>query len=155
MGAMESQTPPPIPSQPKGNWWTRNWKWFVPTGCLTVLILFAAFIALIVMIVFSAMKSSDVYKEALERAKADPAVTEALGSPIKDGLFVSGSTNVNGASGEAKLAIPIYGPKGKATIYVVAKKSAGQWKDTVLAVEIEKTKRRIDLRKTSERSESL
>jgi hypothetical protein len=120
-----------------------------------VLILFAAFIALIVMIVFSAMKSSDVYKEALERAKADPAVTEALGSPIKDGLFVSGSTNVNGASGEANLAIPIYGPKGKATIYVVAKKSAGQWKDSVLAVEIEKTKRRIDLLKTSERSESL
>ncbi len=152
---MESQTPPPIPFQPKGNWWTRNWKWFVPTGCLTVLILFATFIALIVMIVFSAMKSSDVYKDALERAKAEPAVIEALGSPIKDGMFVSGSTNVNGASGEANLAIPIYGPKGKATIYVVAKKSAGEWKDSVLAVEIEKTKQRIDLLKISERSESL
>jgi len=43
------------------------------------------------VIVFSAIKSTDVYKEALERAKADPAVIEALGSPIKDGFLVSGN----------------------------------------------------------------
>jgi len=29
----------------KGNWWTRNWKWFVPTGCLTILALFLVFVA--------------------------------------------------------------------------------------------------------------
>ena len=29
------------------------------------------------------------------------AVIEALGSPIKEGFFVSGNTNVNGAAGEA------------------------------------------------------
>ncbi len=138
-------TPPPIPSKPAGNWWTRNWKWFVPTGCFTVLILFAAFITLIVMIVFSAMKSSDVYKDALAQAKAEPAVIEALGSPIKDGMFVSGSTNVNGASGEANLAIPIYGPKGEGTLYVVAEKSVGAWKYSSLVVEVKKTKKRIDL----------
>jgi formylmethanofuran dehydrogenase subunit D len=140
------ETPPPsIPSQPTGNWWTRNWKWFVPTGCLTIIILFAAFIGLIVMIVFSTMKSTDVYSDALARAKAEPAVIEALGSPIKDGMFVSGSTNVNGASGEANFAIPIYGPKGEGTLYVVAKKSVGSWNYSNLVVEVTKTKKRIDL----------
>src|SRR5439155_4420578 len=139
------EEPPPIPSQPKGNWWTRNWKWSVPTGCLTVLLLFATFITLIVMIVFSAMKSSDVYKDALKRAKAEPAVIEALGSPIKDGMFVSGSTNVNGASGEANLAIPIYGPKGEGTLYVVAEKSVGAWNYSSLVVVVKKTKKCIDL----------
>jgi Cytochrome oxidase complex assembly protein 1 len=79
------------------------------------------------MIVFSTMKSTDVYSDALARAKAAPAVIEALGLPIKDGMFVSGSTNVNGASGEANLAIPIHGPKGEGTLYVVAKKSVGSW----------------------------
>jgi hypothetical protein len=138
-------SPPPIPSRSRGNWWTRNWKWFVPTGCLTIVILFAAFIGLIVMIVFSAMKSSDVYHDALARAKAEPAVIEALGSPIKDGMFVSGSTNVNGASGKANLAIPIYGPKGEATLYVVAEKSVGAWNYSNLVVEVTKTKKRIDL----------
>ena len=139
------EAPPPLPLQPRGNWWTRNWKWFVPTGCFTVLILFAAFITLIVVIVFSAMKSSDVYKDALKRAKAEPAVIEALGSPIKDGMFVSGRTNVNGASGEANLAIPIYGPKGEGTLYVVAEKSVGAWNYSNLVVEVKKTKNRIDL----------
>jgi Cytochrome oxidase complex assembly protein 1 len=43
-----------------------------------------------------------------------PAVIEALGSPIKEGFFVSGNTNVNGASGEANLSIPISGPREKA-----------------------------------------
>jgi hypothetical protein len=65
------------------------------------------------VIVFSAIKSTDVYKEALARAKADPAVIEALGSPIKDGFLVSGNTNVNGASGESNLTIPISGPSQK------------------------------------------
>lgn len=104
-----------------------------------------AFIALILLIVFGAMKSGDVYKDALAKAKAEPAVIEALGSPIEDGMFVSGSTNVNGASGEANLAIPIHGPKGKGTLYVVAEKSVGHWNYSNLVVEVAGTKQRIDL----------
>ena len=127
------------------NWWKRNWKWFVPLGCFTVVLLFLAFIGLIVVIVFSAMKSTDVYKEALARAKADPAVTEALGSPIKEGFLLSGNTNVNGAAGESNLAIPISGPKGKGTIYVSANKALGQWNYSGLVVEIGETHERIDL----------
>jgi Cytochrome oxidase complex assembly protein 1 len=139
------QAPPPIPPPARGNWWTRNWKWFVPTGCLTILALFLAFIALIAIIVFSAMKSSDVYKDALAKAKAEPAVIEALGSPIQDGMFVSGNTKVDGGSGEANLAIPISGPKGKGTLYVVAIKSVGFWNYSSLVVEVAQTKQRIDL----------
>ena len=129
----------------KSNWWKRNWKWFVPMGCLTMALLFLAFVGSILVVVFSAMKSTDVYKEALARAKADPAVIEALGSPIKDGFLVSGNTNVNGASGESNLAIPISGPKGKGTIYLSANKSLGQWNYSGLVVEVGQTHERIDL----------
>jgi Cytochrome oxidase complex assembly protein 1 len=76
-----------------------------------------------------------------------PAVVEALGSPIKEGFFVSGSTNVNGAAGEANLAIPISGPKGKGTIYVKAGKSLGRWSYSDMVVEIQATRNRIDLLK--------
>ncbi len=137
-----TSSPPPPPTR---NWWSRNWKWLVPSGCLTILLLFAIFVFAIISFAFGIMKSSDVYKDTLVKVSADPAVIEALGSPIKDGLFFSGSTNVNGASGEANLAIPISGPKGKGTIYVVAEKSAGLWNYSILAVEIAKTKERIDL----------
>jgi hypothetical protein len=136
---------PAVSLTPRPNWWTRNWKWFVPVGCFSMLILFVAFVGSIALIVFSAMKSTDVYKEALERAKANSAVIEALGTPIKEGYLVSGNTNMNGASGEANLSIPIFGPNGKGTIYVAANKSLGRWNYTGLIVEIAKTHQQIDL----------
>jgi Cytochrome oxidase complex assembly protein 1 len=138
----------------KTNWWKRNWKWFVPLGCFTVALLFLAFVGSMLVIVFSAMKSTDVYKEALARAKADPAVIEALCMPIKDGFLISGNTNVNGASGESNLAIPISGPKGKGTIYVSANKSLGQWDYSGLIVEVDQTHERIDLLQKSTPSNS-
>jgi hypothetical protein len=142
------------PATPNPSWWTRNWKWFVPLGCFTVALLCLAFVGSILVIVFSAMKSTDVYKDALARAKADPAVIEALGSPIKDGVLVSGNTNVNGAAGESNLSIPISGPKGKGTIYVSAIKSLGRWNYSGLVVEVGQTRERIDLLQGSAPSNS-
>src|SRR5881227_959062 len=107
------QNPPPIPLAPRPNWWKRNWTWFVPVACFSMLVLFVAFVVSIALIVFSAMKSTDVYKGALTRAQAHPSVIEALGSPIKEGFLLSGSTNMNGASGEANLSIPISGQMEK------------------------------------------
>src|SRR4029450_5151665 len=123
------QNPPTVPLTPRPHWWNRNWKWFVPVGCFGTLTLSIAFVGSIALIVFSAIKSTDVYKDALARAETHPFVIEALGSPIKEGFLVSGNTNVNGASGEANLSIPISGPKGKGTIYVARKKSLGNWTD--------------------------
>jgi Cytochrome oxidase complex assembly protein 1 len=107
--------------------------------------LFVVFVGSIVLIVFSAVKSSDVYKDALARAKIHPAVIEALGSPVIEGFLLSGNTNVNGASGEANLSIPVSGPKRKGTIYVAATKSLGRWNYSGLVLEIERTHQRIDL----------
>ena len=126
----------------------------MPLGCFSVALRFLLFIGSILVIVFSAMKSTDVYKEALARAKADPAVIEALGSPIKEGFFLSGNTNVNGAAGESNLAIPISGPKGKGTIYVSANKALGQWNYSALVVEVGQTHERIDLLRKSAPSNS-
>ena len=139
------QNPPTVPLTLRPHWWNRNWKWFVPVGCLGTLPLFIAFVVSIALIVFSAVKATDVYKDALARARVNPSVIEMIGSPIKEGFLVSGNTNVNGASGEANLSIPISGPKGKGTIYVVANKSLGGWNYSGLIVEIEKTHERIDL----------
>ena len=110
-----------------------------------MLLLAVGFIFVIVSIVFGAMKSSDAYKAALAKAKADPRVVNALGSPITDGFFVGGQTNVSGTSGHADMTVPISGPNGKGTIYFVASKFAGQWTFSKLMVEVAKTGQRIDL----------
>ena len=126
----------------------------MPLGCFTVALLFLAFVGSMIVIVFSAMKSTDVYKQAVARARSDPAVIEALGSPIKEAFLLSGNTNVNGASGESNLAIPISGPKGKGTIYVSANKSLGRWIYSGLVVEVGQTHKRIDLLRKSAPSNS-
>src|SRR5438552_6512089 len=116
-----TQPTQPGNTQPqRTGWWGRNWKWFVPTGCLGMLLLVAGFVFFVLFIVFGAMKSSDAYKTALAKAQTDPRVVNALGSPITDGMFVSGKTNVSGSSGHAEITVPISGPKGKGTIYFVA-----------------------------------
>ncbi|PYK61350.1 MAG: hypothetical protein DME43_02630 [Verrucomicrobia bacterium] len=104
-------------------------------GCALMVFFFAT----------SMMKQSEAYKIALARAQANSAVIEAIGSPISQKGIVSGNSNVNGATGEANLSIPLSGPKGKATLYVEAKKSTDIWLFQTMVVKIEKTGERIDL----------
>lgn len=98
---------------PQPGWWSRNWKWFVPTGCLTLILLFRLFIAGIFALVMDSMKSSDAYKQAVAKARANPAVVEKLGTPIVEGYFVTGSFNVHNDTGDADFEIPISGPQGQ------------------------------------------
>lgn len=127
------------------NWWGRNWKWFVPVGCLGTLVLFVCFTALIIFFVFGLIKSSDVYNDAIAKVKTNPSVQEIIGTPIEEGIFISGSIKTSGPSGNASISIPVSGPKGKGTIFVEAEKSAGQWTFSTLVLEIKETKQRIDL----------
>ncbi|MBV9128516.1 MAG: hypothetical protein JO117_10575 [Verrucomicrobia bacterium] len=153
---MPPPPPPSYPPQPPGyyppqpaprrGWWSRNWLWFVPTGCVGLLLLLVAFVLMIVSVVFGAIKSSDAYKTALARAQADPRVIEALGTPILAGWAVTGSVNVNPAGGNADLNIPISGPKGAGAIDAHATKDNGAWNYSKLTVQIKNTGDVIDLR---------
>src|SRR5260370_14691011 len=97
--------PPPLtPQPPRGNWWQRNWTWFVPTGCLTFIALGVLFVVCIVFFVFSVLKSSDAYKTALARAKTDQPIVAALRTPIRDALVPSANTNINSPSAVAHTA---------------------------------------------------
>jgi len=81
----------------------------------------------LVVFIFGAIKSSDIYKGALSRAQNDPRVIAALGSPIKSGFFLSGNVNVNNTNGTADITFPISGPKGKASVHAVGTRDSGGW----------------------------
>jgi hypothetical protein len=132
-------------SAPTSTWFSRNWKWLLPVGILLSLLLFASFIGGILLVVESSFQHSDSYVQALVLARADPQVVEKIGQPLKAGWMASGSINVAGPSGDADISIPISGPKGKGTLHVVAKKSAGQWRFETLQVEVTGAAERIDL----------
>ncbi|HKP03647.1 MAG TPA: cytochrome c oxidase assembly factor Coa1 family protein [Chthoniobacterales bacterium] len=146
-------TPAPQPSpQPAPSWWNRNWKWFVPTGCclgsilaiLLAIVVFGAGIFGIISGVGKILKSSEPYQTALARAKSNEKVVTALGTPIEEG-FPMGSVNTNNDSGDADLSIPVTGPKGKGTIYVVGTRSGGTWTYSKMSVKITGTDEEIDL----------
>jgi hypothetical protein len=58
---------------------------------------------------------------------------------------VLGSINISGTSGNADLAVPLSGPKGKATVYVRARKAMGKWNYNFMQAAIEGSDERIDL----------
>ena len=107
-------------SSPPQSWWQRNWKWVVP-----ILALF--FAGSIVLFVLTLLRHTDVFREAVARAEANPQVRADLGEPIHEGWWISGHVRTTGSSGNAALAIPLKGSRKDGTLYAVAHKSAGRW----------------------------
>lgn len=130
--------------QPKQNWWDRNWKWFVPMGCLSLIIIFGLFIGGIFFGITSMMKDSDAYKESMTAVQNNKLVVEKLGNPIETDGMISGSISTSNNTGECDLQIPLKGPKGKGTLFVIASKR-GKWKYEQMSVYIDKTDEEIDL----------
>jgi TonB family protein len=111
-----------------------------------MILLLLAGVAAIVFFVFSTIKSSDVYRNAVEQAKANPTVVQELGEPIEEGWYVKGSVEESGA-GWASLEIPISGPKRSATIYAEAlrERRGAEWQYTRLEVAIEGIDGRVSI----------
>lgn len=117
----------PVQPQQKGCL-GRNWKWMLPVGCLGLILAGVAVIGGIFLVAMSAMKSSEVYKGALERARSNPKAVAALGGlPIKDGWLVQGNVNFSGGSGTANLQIPVSGPAKSGTIQARATYEGVAW----------------------------
>lgn len=122
---------------PRPGWFGRNWKWVVPLGCLTPLVVCCGGFGLFMTFVFGLIKNTDVYQEALAKAQASPAVNQGIGSPVEAGFMVQGNVQTSNDQGSADFNFPIKGPKGSGTVHVVAKKVNGQWRYEKLQAIIE------------------
>ena len=140
MTTMPTAPPPPPPVVPAATPPPQKssgcLKWGL-IGCGVVIVLFAAFCAVIVFFVFGALKRSDVYKGALQRAQNDPRVIAALGTPIEPGWIVSGNVHFDTNGGNAELNFPISGPKGKAKVHAIATYESSKWNYETLTVKVE------------------
>jgi hypothetical protein len=118
----------------------RNWAVAGVIAWIALIALFAAFF-------FGAMallKGSDVFRDALTKVNANAQAVRLLGTPIEAG-FPMGNISVSGPSGQARLSIPLHGPKGKATLYLEATKQMGVWQFERIQLEIDATGERIDI----------
>jgi len=140
--------PPPAPGQypppaqygyaqpPQPGWFRRNRKWFIPTLIAIVLALIASFVTGLLVFISTVMKSNEPYRHAMALVTRDRGAQAELGKPITAGFFITGNINVSGSSGSADFGIPVKGPLGSGTVYVVAKKSAGRWSYQTLELRV-------------------
>jgi len=135
--------------RPNPGWFGRNWKWFVPTGCLTVLLLCAlvlfGLIGLGIKGVSGLMSGSEPVRHAMQLAQANAEVKAALGEPLETGMGFQGSLNTHNDSGSADLSLPITGPKGSGRLYVKGSREADRWTYRLIEVAIDGSEQRIDL----------
>lgn len=100
-------------------WFSRNWKWAVPTGgCLLIIVLFVSFAGTLIWGITSMMSDSQAYIDAMGKAQTNTTVIERIGEPIETNGMINGNINYSNGYGHAALTIPIKGPKGEATISV-------------------------------------
>ncbi|MFK3648486.1 cytochrome c oxidase assembly factor Coa1 family protein [Lysobacter enzymogenes] len=135
--------------RPNPGWFGRNWKWLVPTGCLTVLLLFALVLAGLIGLgvkgVSGLMSGSEPVRHALALAKAHPEVQAAFGEPLETGMGFQGSLTTHNDSGSADLSVPIKGPKGSGRLYVKGEREADRWTYRLIEIAVDGSERRIDL----------
>ena|ERR1700742_4479873 len=128
--------PPAIVRQP--SWFSRNWKWFLPTVILGPLLLITLFIGGIFAFVSGLMKSSEPYHRALAAAENNPQVVRELGEPLEPGFWsLSGSINETNSTGDAEITIPLKGKLRQGKVHVVAKESGGVWTYQTMDISID------------------
>jgi hypothetical protein len=120
---------------PRRGWWSRNWKWVVPVGCLGTLATCGCLVAVIFGAVFGAIKNTGAYTEAVAIAVNDSEVQAVLGTQIETSL-PQGSVNSSNGSTRAELSIPLDGSKADGVLRVEAVDSGGGWDYSVLRVEV-------------------
>lgn len=113
--------------EPRKSWWQRNWKWFVPTGCLTLIVLFIVFLVIMFFTVTAMIKESTPYVDAYEAATTNSYVIEKLGEPIEQSALIEGQVSVSDLEGDADLRIPLKGPKGEGILHVIGTKTGETW----------------------------
>lgn len=128
----------PLPPQPKK---TSPGKIvaFVGCGCLGLILLIVAGVAVLFFGVTGAIKKSTPYEETLALVQSHPQAIEVMGEPIKAGSWFSGNISINNGVGEASMSIPLSGPKGSGTMHVDANKPAGSqsWNYTRRELQLE------------------
>ncbi|MCB1229414.1 MAG: hypothetical protein KDN19_04070 [Verrucomicrobiae bacterium] len=117
----------------------------VGCGCLALIGAVAAIVAVVIGGAFGMIKKSDPYSESLNRIQNSAAVTEALGSPVEPGFFVTGNISLENQNGSAQINYSVSGPKGKGHVNVIGDKQGGIWHYSQIQLTVGETGETINL----------
>jgi Cytochrome oxidase complex assembly protein 1 len=134
------QTNPPSSSQ----WWQRNWLWAVPVGCCGCGCLTIGFVMLLgtgglvslAIALFQASGAYQTYQMAAAQVEQDPAVIDALGTPVAAGWVSNMQSHEDNGAGHACLRFGVSGSQTSGTAYVEAQGKPGAWNVHQLRVSV-------------------
>jgi hypothetical protein len=126
---MSIATSPNTATPTTRGWFRRNWKWFIPSMLLTVVLLGAIALFGYFQIRSYGYRANPAYQAALAAVQESPRAQERLGQPIVDsdwfpqGLIDTG----DGTLGEALFNFTVSGPKASAEVATQGRMVDGQW----------------------------
>lgn len=134
------ETMPESGMAPRPSWWSRNWKWAAPAGCLA---LFSCGCLGFVLLGLgaagagiAAVASAAPMDEAIQAATSDPEVQRSLGTPIQPGWQRRINVSSRNGQSHASMSIPLDGPTADGVLHAEADKVDGQWNFSRLVVEV-------------------
>ena len=111
-------------------WWRKYLKYWLHLAVTAVIIFATAVLPHIIQFVRVRLplRTSSLVTEAVLRANENPGAAGVLGQPITAGWFVKGYIRDDETGwSEAKLWIPVQGPKGDGSLYAAAGRASGLW----------------------------
>jgi hypothetical protein len=131
------ETTPEGNMAPQRSWWSRNWKWAVPVGCMGLLASCCGLTLLAGALGWSTITNNPASTQALEIAKADSEVQAVLGTPIETSPWKQQSAlSYNNGQSTARSTIELDGPKADGVLRMEAVKVNDEWTYRVLQVEV-------------------
>lgn len=130
---------------PPPNWWSRNWKWALPVGCLGMLATCGCLFTVFFGVLFSSVKNNEAYEQGISIATTDDEVQAVLGAPLTPGTPRKFSVSTVNGRGRAEFIIPLDGSKADGMLHIEAYEEDGRWSYSTLEVEVP-DREPIDLR---------
>jgi hypothetical protein len=125
----------PGPEQKPRGWWSRNWKWFVPTVFLIMILICCGGPVAIFFGAIGVLRNAEPYVSTMQKIQSNPEAQEAFGQPIRDVSWIPvGQVSMENDTGSAELRWDLAGPKGKGKAYVKARMMNGKWEVVVIEV---------------------
>jgi hypothetical protein len=136
----------------KKSWWNRNWKWFLPTLILFLLLFGFTLSSSIdgnITDIAQAYSDNSLYEKAIEKAKTNKRVLEVLGEiePIDQLAILEGNAIYSNNYKSVALSIRIKGNKGKGKMDVSAEKNGTIWEYKKINIRIKEPKEEIQILK--------
>lgn len=132
------------------SWWNRNWRCFLPTLILFLLLfgfVLSSAIDRNITDIAQAYSDNSLYEKAIEKAKKNKRVLEVIGEiePIDKLAIIEGNVIYSNDNNSVALSIRIKGTKGKGKMDISAKKKGIKWEYKTINIRIKNPKEEIQI----------